>query len=109
MTFIGLHNLQRSSRTNMDLKGLSRTFEDSWVPIISRGSTIGSDMPSALGLVFLMMASLKSPFLGDKKDPHFGRSWRLKRQQKVSFWGIPEKFGDIRKRMRYVELWWHQN
>ena len=35
----------------MDLQGPSRTFEDSWVPIISRGSTIGSDMPSALGLV----------------------------------------------------------
>ena len=37
----------------MDLKGPSRTFEDSWVPIISRGSTIGSDMPSALGLVMI--------------------------------------------------------
>ena len=48
MTFI---DLQGSSRTKMDLKGPSRTFEDSWVPIISRGSTIGSDMPSALGLV----------------------------------------------------------
>ena len=49
MTFI---DLQGSPRTKMDLKGPSRTFEDSWVPIISRGSTIGSDMPSALGLVW---------------------------------------------------------
>ena len=36
----------------MDLKGPSRTFEDSWVPIISRGSPIGSDIPCALGLVY---------------------------------------------------------
>ena len=49
MTFI---DLQGSSRTKMDLKGPSRTFEDSWVPIISRGSTIGSDILSALGLVY---------------------------------------------------------
>ena len=46
--------------TKMDLQGPSRTFEDSWVPIIYRGSTIGSDMPSALGLVFNLLV----PFSG---------------------------------------------
>ena len=34
--------------TFKDLQGPSRTFENSWVPIISRGFTIGSDMPSML-------------------------------------------------------------
>ena len=52
-TFKDLNDLQGSSRTKMDLQGPPRTFEDSWVPLISRGSIIGSDMPSALGLVII--------------------------------------------------------
>ena len=77
MTFIDLQgpsrtlttfkDLQGQKWTLKDLQGPSRTFEDSWVPIISRGSTIGSDMPSALGLV-IAMTSQSTIVAGRKED-----------------------------------------